>query len=163
MSFVTNGTSPGGCNIVGALASSITDLSLANSLASSGTTTSIPWNPTLGATVLVLGKTASGSVTCSLKTGSASTIDMSSGTTDVTMGTSGNFNRINTSLASPWVRIKLTDGGSSSSFVGGTFLVFSLVQLTDGENWHSVRSGQMAVASTIRGDGVGTIYNVGPV
>jgi hypothetical protein len=60
-----------------------------------------------------------------------------------------------------FARVSVTDSGSSSSFVGGTFTAFVLYVMTAGENWKDCRTGLNAVASLLRGDGSG-VATFGP-
>lgn len=145
------------CNLVGSQLLSNTDLQLQSSQGSSSTQDSLAFSTGEPATLIVVATMASGGASLKLKTGASSAITMSSGTTDAVVPYNGtNFNTINTDATNLYVRLRTTDtGGNSAAFTNLSMLC--LYGLTAGENWHSVTSGHMAVASLVRGDGSGVI------
>ena len=153
------GNPDNGGTLAGAQVYPVADLALANSLAATASLTSTPFFTGNPATVHVFGKTASGSVTCKLAIAATSgALNFASGTTDATFTSSAvTVDIVDTTAASLWCGIKLTDSGTSSSFVGGTFYILVVYGLTAGENWSSVKTGRLATASTVRGDGSGVI------
>ena len=149
MSFPTQSN-----NLVGSQVLSQTDMGLPQSFASGAGTTGVAFSTGIPASVYVLGKTASGSATCYMGIGAASSSTFTGGAS-ATFTTTNNFNKINTTTTNLFVRVAVTDTGSSSSFVGGTFTCFALYGLTTGEDEKSVRVGYGACASLLRGDGSG--------
>lgn len=152
MSFPTQSN-----NLVGSQVFCATDLGLSGNLASGASTDGVAFSTGIPATVIVIASaSAGGAATLKLKVGSTSTIDMTSGTTDKIVPTlSQIYNTINTTTANPFVKLRLTDGGSSSSL--SQLTVFVLYGLTAGEDWFSVRTGYSACASTKLGDGTGNV------
>lgn len=154
MSFPTQS-----CNLVGAQVLTATDLGLSGNLASGASTDSIAFSTGVPATVLVIASASAGGSTSALKlkVGATAAITMSSGTTDVTVPSLGsNYNTINTTTASPFVRLRLTDTLNSTSY--SVLSVFVLYGLTAGEDsTNGIRAGLGAVSSTKIGDGSGTL------
>lgn len=151
------------CNLGGTQLFGLTDLGLSANLASSASTDSVAFSTGCPATVLVIAAaSAGGASTLKLKVGSTSTIDMTSGTTDKIVPTlSQNFNYINTTTTSPFVKLRLTDGGSSTSY--SIFTAFVFYGLTAGEDG-MISVALNAVASTkingtSDGSGVLTLSN----
>lgn len=153
MSFPTQS-----CNLVGSQVLSQTDMGLPQSFASGAGSNGVAFSTGIPASVYTLGKTASGSATCYMGTGAASSSTFTGGAS-ATFSTTNNFNKINTSTTALFCRVSVTDSGTSSSFVGGTFTTFVLYELTMGENWYSVRDGFEACSSLLRGDGSGTFMD----
>lgn len=160
------------CNLVGAQASGATDLGLTALLGvlstsvAGGVYASTPFSTGPGATVLVLGQTASGTVTVKTAVAAdAASISYASGTVNgtFTSASTPQFVANVTTAANPFFGVQLTDSGTTSTFVpqsaggAGKFTVLVLYGLFPGEGWTNIHAGYKAVTSRVRSNGSGAI------
>jgi len=160
MSLPTDGQQAG--KLAGSQLLSSADLGLLSTLAASGSSTSTPFSTAIPATVIMLGQTASGNVTCVINTGASSGV--------LTQAASGTFGSsgitavaANTTTTNLFVGVTLTGSNLNGpiTFNNQTLTGLVVYGMTKGENWHSVSSGFQGAASTKRGDGSGVI-SLGP-
>jgi hypothetical protein len=150
-------------NLVGCNASSITDLGLQASYASGATVTSNASFVSAGVpiTVLVCATLSSGGATVKVDR-HAGTPDWDSPTKTLTLtGTTPQYAHVDTTLAEPYVSVRVTDANWSCAF--SELAVLGLGLVGDGKaGQFNIQNGLNACVSDVNGSGTG-VFSLAPL